>query len=165
MAGQPLSLLNVFEVRVDDQTRHVLCFLDPVLAGARGIDPRWVIGEIALDPEGEFDTSRLTLNPEFVRSVTAYMNDEAAGSAELIGQAAARRSQWLYVLDPRYRGPTEEAPGSEILGCFAVDEAGQIAPGSFQYNKQHVWFEPSFGVSGLLGDRKFYAWLHGQAEA
>ena len=36
----PLSLLNVFDVETEDGPRRFLCFVDPVIAGARGIDPR-----------------------------------------------------------------------------------------------------------------------------
>ncbi|MDR3633025.1 MAG: hypothetical protein P4L84_04260 [Isosphaeraceae bacterium] len=164
MAEQSLSLLNAFEILVDGGTRHVICFLDPVLAGAKGIEPQWLVGEITPGPDGDFDASRFVLNPDFIRTLTDYMNDVAAQTPALVAQANARPSEWLYVLDPRYRGPTDEPPGSEVLGCFGVDDTGRIAPGSFQYNQHHVWFEPSFGVSGLLGDRRFYAWVHGQSE-
>ena len=160
MSESSLSLLNVFEVEVDGTTRHVLCFLDPVLAGAKGIDARWTIGELTPQPGGVFDASTFTLYPEFVATVTAYMNDQAREDPALAAQAAAVESQWLYVLDPRYRGAVEDAPASEVLGCFAVDETGQIGPGSFQYNRDHVWFERTFGASGLLTDRRFYDWLH-----
>jgi hypothetical protein len=162
MEEQALSLLNVFDVVVDGRTRHVLCFLDPVLAGVRGIDPRWTIGDIAPGPDGQFDAARFTLNAAFTASVTRYMNDEASRAPELQAQAAERPSQRLHVLDSRYRGGADDAPASEVLGGFAVDDTGRIAPGSFQYNAQHVWFEPTYGVSGLLRDRRFYGWLHGE---
>jgi len=160
MAETSLPLLNVFEVQVDGATRHLLCFLDTVLAGVKGIDPRWTIGELTPGPDGTFDASSLTLNPEFIASVTAYMNDQAARAPEIVAEATDRASEWLYILDPRYHGPPDEAPPSEVLGCYAIDNAGQIAPGSFQYNQHHVWFEPTFGVSGVLEDRQFYDWLH-----
>lgn len=160
MAETSLPLLNVFEVQVDGTTRHVLCFLDTVLAGVKGIDARWTIGELTPGPDGTFDASSLTLNPEFIVSVTAYMNERAAHAPAIIAQAAERASQWLYILDPRFRGSADEAPPSEVLGCYAVDDTGQVAPGSFQYNQHHVWFDRTFGVSGLLNDRQFYDWLH-----
>ncbi len=47
-----------------------------------------------------------------------------------------------------------------MLGAFAVDESGQIVPGSFQYNRNHVFFDQQSGVSGVLSDREFYDWLH-----
>ncbi len=52
------------------------------------------------------------------------------------------------------------AAAGDLLGCFAVEDAGQIAPGSFQYNRNHLWFHPDSGVPGHLADRQFYAWLH-----
>jgi hypothetical protein len=164
MPEQSLSLLNVFEIAVDGRTRYVLCFLDPVLAGTQGISTRWTVGEVSPGAGGEFDTSRLVLNPDFIQTVTGYMNAEAVGDPALVAQATPLRGEWLYVLDPRYRGPVDDAPGSEILGCFAVDDTGRIAPESFQYNRNHVWFDPSSGVSGLLQDRRFYGWVHGRPE-
>ena len=33
-----LSFLNIYEVELDGENRHLVCFLEPVLAGARGIE-------------------------------------------------------------------------------------------------------------------------------
>ena len=45
---QALPLLNVFEVadEPDGVTRHLLAFIEPVLAGSSGIDARSIVGEI-----------------------------------------------------------------------------------------------------------------------
>ncbi len=69
--------------------------------------------------------------------------------------------QWLYLVDPRNTAPeNEDPPGPDMLGCFAVDETGQVVPFSFQYNADHRWFCPDKGPSGLLTDRRFYDWLN-----
>jgi len=161
MAEPALPLLNLFEVETEGRRRHVVCFLDPVRAGALGIDSRAVIGEYSPGPGGEFDLETFHLNPHFVTAFTLYMNGVTAHASEVIDAARSERSGWLYLLDPRYRpGNAEETPGRNLLGCFAVDDSGQIVPGSFQYNSQHVWFDPVDGVSGILRDRRFYDWLH-----
>ena len=55
MTRPGLPLLNVFEVEADGARRHLVCFLDTVLAGARGIDARSVVGEYVPGPDGGFD--------------------------------------------------------------------------------------------------------------
>ena len=46
------------------------------------------------------------------------------------------------------------------VAYFLRDEAGQIVPGSFQYNKNHTLFDRTHGISGILRDQQFYKWLH-----
>ena len=58
MSDQELSLLNVFEVEHEGAIRHLICFIDPVLAGACGIDGRAVIGEFTPETRGATSTPR-----------------------------------------------------------------------------------------------------------
>ncbi|HEV3165373.1 MAG TPA: hypothetical protein VGZ22_15205 [Isosphaeraceae bacterium] len=161
MDDKSLSLLNVFEVEVEGATHHMVCYLDPVLAGSRGIDSRSVIGEFTPDAQGEFDPRTFRINPEFIEAFVQYMNAESTGATEAIAQARDQPGGWLYLIDPRNpRRPEVETPPGDLVGCFAVDDTGQIVPNSFQYNQNHLWFDPVSGVSGLLYDRKFYDWLH-----
>lgn len=161
MTTPGLPLLNVFEVEADGARRHLVCFLDTVLAGVRGIDVRSVVGEFVPGPEGGFDPGTFRVNPDFVEAFTRYMNEEAARSPEVVDQARSHPGEWLYIVDPRHRGPSDsDPPAADVVGCFAVDGSGQVAPGSFQYNTNHAWIDPARGVSGLLSDRRFYDWLH-----
>jgi hypothetical protein len=162
-SSETLALLNVYEIVIEGSTRHFVCFLDPVLAGVRGIDQRTVVGEFTPGANRSFDPSTFRLNPEFVDSLTRYMNEDAALTTEVIRQAAEQPGQWLYVLDPRYVGNEIDEPnGEDLLGCFAVDGSGQIVPNSFMYNENHRWFEPDSGISGVFSDRRFYDWLQTQ---
>lgn len=155
-----LSLLNVFEVETDGGVRQFLGFLDSVVAGARGIPTRRIVGECTLTPDGAFDAGRFAVNPEFVAALTDYMNAEASRSPEIVEQARAAPSQWLYVIDRRNDTPGEQDPPAwDILGCFAVDDAGQVVPNSFQYNREHRMIGPDSRASGVLRDRRFYDWL------
>ncbi len=161
MSSRELSLLNLYEIETDGRRRHVVCLLDPVLAGAVGIDSRSVIGEFTPGPEGGFNAETFALNPAFITAFTYYMNAVAAQADEVVESAKGHRSDWLYVLDPRYRPVDDvEPPTRNLLGCFAVDDTGQVVPGSFQYNGNHIWFDSEDGVSGILHDRRFYDWLH-----
>ncbi len=161
MSEPDLALLNIYEVETDGVSHHIVCFLDAVLAGARGIDSQAVVGEFTPGPEGQFDPATFQLNPEFIEVFTQYMNEDSAHTAQVIKEAAANPSAWLYVLDPRHpASPDTEPPASDVLGCFAVDDHGQVVPNSFQYNQDHILFDPAQGVSGILADRRFYDWLH-----
>lgn len=161
MSEPDLALLNVYEVQADGATHHIVCFLDAVLAGARGIDARAVVGEFTPGPDGGFDPDTFQLNPDFVEVFTQYMNEEPGRSEQVAQEAAANPSAWLYVLDPRHEpSAATDPPASDVLGCFAVDDHGQVVPNSFQYNREHVLFDPAHGVSGILFDRRFYDWLH-----
>lgn len=156
-----LPLLNIFVVDTDEGRNHLIAFLDPVRAGAEGIKTRSVVGGFTPDSKGEFDGGSFRVNPEFLAAFVDYMNEQAAETDELKDQASAIRSDWLYVLDPRNQSPEhEDPPASDVLGCFAVDDTGQIVPSSFQYNAQHLWFRPETGVSGLLNDRRLFDWLN-----
>ncbi len=156
-----MQYLNVFEVETEAGPKSFLCFLDPVLAGIKGIDPHAIVGPLSAATGEEFNPDEFTVNPGFVDSFTHFMNDHAAQTPEIIAQAAAVASEWLYVLDPRDQAEDAEEPETvNVLGAFAVDEAGQIVPGSFQYNKNHTLFDRMHGISGILRDQQFYKWLH-----
>ena len=89
------------------------------------------------------------------------MNEETAASGGIVAQAREITSGWLYVIDPRDRtDPAAEPPTANVLGAFAVDDDGQVVPGSFQYNANHRMFDRTHGTSGILFDRAFYSWLH-----
>jgi hypothetical protein len=165
MTPDDLPLLNVYEVQAEDgRTLHLVGFLDPVLAGSKGIDSRAMVGDFDPGPDGDFDAAAFRVNPEFIHAVEHYMNEQPARSPQLADEAKGLRGQWLYLVDPRNTTEgDEDPPPGDVLGAFAVDDAGQIVPGSFQYNRQHVWFDPERGVSGMLSDRRFYEWLHPEA--
>ena len=159
---EPLPLLNVFEV-ADDQggTRHLLAFIEPVRAGSAGIDSRSIVGEVTPDDEGGYDPRSLRLNPEFIEAFTAYMNEVIAVEPQIVDQARDQPSGWVYVIDPRHvDDPGVPTPASEVVGAFAVDEAGQVVPTSFQYNANHALIDQERGMTGLFSDRRFYDWLH-----
>lgn len=161
MTRNDLSLLNVFEVETGGVHRHLIGFLDVVLAGRLGIDARSVVGQFEPNAGGGFNPETFQLNPQFIEVFVQYMNERVALSPEVVRQALERPSDWLYLLDPRSpAGSSEEPPASDLIGCFAVDATGQIVPRSFQYNREHLWFDPVRGVSGVLSDRAFYDWLH-----
>ena len=158
---ESLALLNIYEVESEHGPASLLCFLDPVLAGAKGIEVRSVVGDHVTDAGGDFDADAFRVNPAFVEALTGYMNEETAASEAIASQARAIRSDWLYLVDPRDRtDPEDEPPQSNVLGAFAVDDTGQVVPGSFQYNANHRMFDRQYGTSGLLFDRAFYDWLH-----
>ena len=79
MADSDLPLLNIYEIEMDGVPRHLVGFLDPVLAGARGIDTRAMVGEFEPLENGEFDLETFEVNPEFVETFTRYMNERRAG--------------------------------------------------------------------------------------
>lgn len=156
-----LSLLNIFEVETDEGMKHLIGFVDPVRAGAQGISSRSVVGDFDPGADGGFNPDSFGANPEFLAAFTDFMNDSPSRSDEIVEQAKTIPSQWLYIVDPRDVTPDDEdPPPSNIVGCYAVDEAGQVVPNSFQYNGEHVWFCPRYGVSGMLEDRRFFDWLN-----
>lgn len=157
-----LEMLNLYEVQDEGRPRHFVCFLEPVLAGARGIPGHAIVGEFAPGASGEFDPGTFELNPEFVAAFTGFMNDRAIRSSELVRQARANPGGWLYLIDPRNRTPADDPPPGDLLGAFAIDDSGQAVPNSFQYNRNHVMFDPTSGPSGILMDRQFYDWLHSE---
>jgi hypothetical protein len=162
MSDSDLSLLNIFEILTDEgATRHLVGFLDPVLAGSRGLDSRSMVGEFDPGPDGVFDHTTFRPNPEFIAAVEQFMNGAPSRTPEVADQARAIPNQSLYIVDPRNRTePDADPPASDILGAYSVDGDGRIVPGSFQYNRAHLWFCPASGVSGMLEDRGFYDWLH-----
>jgi len=159
--AEPMQILNVFDVETEDGTKSLLCFLDPVIAGIKGINPRSIIGLYGAAEGEDFNPDGFEVNPAFIEAITGYMNEEAAGSDAIIEQAKTLPQGWLYIIDPR--DPNEgqdDPPASNLLGAYAVDDSGQVVPGSFQYNENHALFDRSHGLSGLLYDKKFYHWLH-----
>lgn len=161
MADTNLPLLNIYEIEEDGKTRHLVGFLDPVLAGAIGIDSRAMVGEFEPTDGGEFDPDSFEPNPEFIDAFTDYMNDAPSRSPGVVENARSVPGQALFLVDPRDEtGPEDEPPVADVMGQYLVDDAGQILPGSFRYNPDHLWFNPETGVSGVFADRAFYDWLH-----
>lgn len=156
-----LALLNIFVVETEEGRQHIVAFLDPVRAGAEGIPPRSVVGGFTPDESGSFDYDTFELNADFIEAFVDYMNSAPSATEEIRAQASLIRSDWLYVLDPRNQSPDDaDPPKSDILGCYAIDDTGQVAPKSFQYNAEHLWFCLGNGVSGLLEDRDFFDWIN-----
>ncbi len=163
-SDEPLSLLNIYEVETEGGTEHWVGFQDPVLAGVIGVQSHAMVGDFTPGPDGDFDPETFDVNPEFLEVVTAYMNLQPAQLPEMAENAKQIPGQPLYVVDPRNDTPLDEDPPAEdVLGHFQVDEHGTIVPNSFEYNTDHTWFSTEAGVSGMLADRRFYAWLHPQA--
>jgi hypothetical protein len=157
-----MPLLNVYEVETEAGPSAFLCFVDPVLAAANGIDPRSILGLYKVDEREDFDIDGFAVNPAFVAAFADYMNEEAAISGAIIAQARDLADGPLYILDPREPGIEGTEPAeADVLGAFDVDESGQIIPGSFEYNEGHTFFDRARGPSGVLQDRQFYNWLHG----
>jgi hypothetical protein len=164
MADSSLSLINVFEVQREGGIQHLIGFIDPVLAGARGIDARAILGEFTPGADGDFDARTFRANPQFIAAFEQFMNEVAARSSELMTEAGKHPGGRLNTVDGRYRGePYGDPPTAELLGRFAIDDAGQIVPGSFQHNPDHVWFHSETGTSSILLNRQFYDWLHGHS--
>ena len=159
--SEPLSLLNVYEVE-DDQgiTRHLVCFQDPVRAGAEGVRTAAIVGDFTPGAAGEFDPRAFRPNPEFAEAIIGYMNAEVARASAIAAQAEGQPSVLLYVIDPRSPDPGGDVPPTDVVGCFTVDGDGRVVPDSFQYNGEHAWIDPEAGASGLFEDRAFYDWLH-----
>lgn len=161
MADTPLPLLNVFEVELDGHRRHLICFLETVLAGASGIDDRSVIGEFEPGPDGEFRLESFRPNPSFIAAFVEFMNAVALQDPALESQAGLHSGGHLSLLDPRYPpDAASEIPDDQVVGHVSIDPEGRVVPGSFQYNPAHQWFSAAWGTSGMLEDQTFYDWLH-----
>jgi len=164
MSDSTHSLINMFEVEMGGASRHLICFIDPALAGARGIDGRAVLGEYTPGPGGEFDARSFQANPQFIAAFQQFMNEEVAQSAELANEARNNPGGRLHIVDARHQANPGGAPAaSELIGMFMIDETGQIVPGSFQHNQAHLWFNPDTGGSSVLANRRIYDWLHGHS--
>jgi hypothetical protein len=165
MSDSELSFLNVYEVEVDGQSRHLVGFLQPEIAAARGIDSRAMVGAFEPAPDGEFDVATFEANPEFVEAFTEYMNGAPSYSRTISDEARLVPGERLFLVDPRNDTPADqEPPIPDVLGSYLVDDSGRIVPNSFQYNPNHVWFSIESGVSGVFSDRDFYNWLHAGEE-
>ena len=161
MSDSTQSLINMFEVQMGGAIRHLVCFIDPVLATARGIDGSAVLGEYTPGPGGAFDPQTFQPNPQFIAAFQRFMNEQVAGSPELASEARKNPGGRLHIVDARHQAnPDGEPPASELIGLFTIDESGQIVPGSFRHNQAHLWFNSETGGSSVLANRQFYDWLH-----
>lgn len=159
-----IELLHIYEIEEPEGTRFLVCFLEPVLAGARGIESKAVVGEFVPKPDGEFDPETFVLNPEFVAGFEEYMNALGIDSPELIEQARQNPGSELFLVDPRHGDPASEPEVGDLLGWISIDDDGTPVDDSFHYNEQHLLFDPLTGPSHILLDRRFYDWLHPLAE-
>lgn len=158
--SEPIPLLNVFEVQEADRVRHLIGFLDPILAKSRGLASHAMVGEFVPGLDGAFNPQTFQGNPEFVAAFIAYMNRRIELAPEMAEGASERPGERLFVIDPRNRDQDREPPGSDVLGSYEVDNLGLIVTDSFTYNPDHRWFCPEAGISGIFYDRRFYAALH-----
>jgi hypothetical protein len=162
-SADDLSLLNVYEVEDDTQgrVRHLIGFMDGVLAGSIGLVSHAMVGEFEPKEDGSFDPDTFTLNPEFLDAATQFLNAQGKVSQELSEGAAQAPGERLYLVDPRnFSEGDEEPPAEDVLGWYEVDERGAVVADSFSYNPDHRWFTHERGPSGLLMNRAFYEFLH-----
>lgn len=167
-AAERLALLNIYEVEGEEpgRTRHLVGFMDPVLAGAIGLSSHAMVGEFEPGADGQFDPDTFQVNPEFVEALIRFLNEQPARSPQLAEGAREIPGKKLYIVDPRATVDDDADPEPEdVLGWFTVSNAGTLEPDSFEYNAEHRWFSKTSGVSGLLMDRSFYAFLHPQARS
>ncbi len=156
-----LPLLTIFEVETEEGVKNFVGFVEPVRAGAEGIDDRAIVGEFEAPSPGEFDVESFEPHEGFIAAFVEYMNGDPSRSGKVIEHARTIPGKWLYIVDPRNAtDPEQDPPPSDVVGAFAVDDSGQIVPNSFQYNAHHAWFCPDAGPSGLFHDRAFYDWIH-----
>jgi hypothetical protein len=158
-----LSLLNIFEIEDDEQgrVRHLVGFIDAVLAGSVGLVSHAMVGEFQPAEDGSFDPSTFTPNPEFLTAAKQFLNAQAKVSHELLEGATQVPGQRLYLVDPRNQSlEHDDPPPEDVLGWYEVDENGKVVADSFAYNPEHLWFSELSGPSGLLSNRTFYDFLH-----
>lgn len=156
-----LPLLMVYELDDISGHHHVVCFQDPLNAGSVGVDVRTIVGRFEPTADGRFNPSTFQFNTAFVNLVAEFMNAVVINNPNLAREATYVTNGRLEVIDPRcLNTELAEVPMTEILGWFAVDEAGAILKDSFLYNHNHLWFEPDFGTSGLLSMKEFYEYVH-----
>ena len=156
-----LPLLMVYELDDVSGHHHVICFQDPLHAGSAGIDVRTIVGRYQPTADGRFNPATFQFNTAFVNLVAEFMNAVVIHDPNLVNEATYVTNGRLEVIDPRcLNQELAEVPMTEILGWFAVDDAGAILNDSFLYNHNHLWFEPDFGTSGLLSMKPFYDYVH-----
>jgi hypothetical protein len=156
-----LPLLMVYELDDISGRHHVISFQDPLHAGSAGVDVRTIVGRYEPTADGRFNPATFQFNTAFVNLVAEFMNAVVIHDPNLAQEAIHVQNGRLEVIDPRCLDQElAEVPMSEILGWFAVDEAGAILSDSFLYNHNHLWFEPQFGTSGLLSMKTFYDYVH-----
>ena len=159
------SLLNIYEVELDGQIRHLIGFLAPEVAHRLGIASRKIVGEFQPTPEGEFDPATFEVNEEFIQAYTDFMNEDVVRNPELMMLAMDQPDRYLTLIDPRHPSDTPdlEVPIVNKVGRFRSTPEGFIQENSFQYNQKHLWFDPEYGVSGVFLNREFYDWLNQDA--
>ncbi len=165
-SADDLSLLNVYEVEDEEKggVRHLIGFMEGVLAGSVGLISHAMVGEYQPTPDGEFDPDTFTLNLEFLEAAKQFLNAQAKISPELIEGAQQVPGEKLFLVDPRNVSEGDEEPDPEdVLGWYDVDAGGRVVADSFQYNPEHQWFSKQSGPSGLLSNRAFYEFLHPMA--
>jgi hypothetical protein len=159
----PPSLLNIFEVQVEERVRHLVCLLEPDRAQAEGIAARRIVGEFTPNASGEFDPDSFLPNGDFIRAYVEYMHQEVVRTPELMLLAQEKPGEALTLVDPRHPEDFEgDVPTVNVVGRFQVDAEGWIEPGSFRYNAGHRWFDRTFGVSGVLENPELHAWLNAE---
>lgn len=157
-----LPLLMVYELDDVSGRHHVICFQDPVHAGSMGIDVRAIVGRFEPTASGGFDPAKFQFNTAFVNLVADFMNAVVIHDPALAEEATLANEGRLEVIDPRCAAANMgDIPLTDILGWFAVNNAGTIEKESFLYNHNHLWFSPESGTSGLLSLRPFYDFVHG----
>ena len=160
--AESAALLNIYDVETEKGPARSSASSTPCSPGPRGSTTRSVVGDY-VDRRGRRVRPRRLPGQPGVRRGPDRLHErgdrrDPRRSPARPGRSGATGS----TSSTPATGPTPRPSRrpANVLGAFAVDDAGQVVPGSFQYNANHRMFDREFGTRALLFDRAFYDWLH-----
>lgn len=127
-------ILKLFEVEIDNSTKHMLSFIPHEEAFQNGIKDKAIVGYLK-DPDAPVLHGNITYNPSFIYLFHTVVKASSINSKQLSEAALKQNTGYIYVIDLRDKNwPKTKA--QDIIGAFKLDE-GKIIADSYSPNPNY----------------------------
>ena len=129
-------MFHLYDVETEEGPVSMIAVLPPESAVEGGLPSPAIVGTV---PKGatEITLENFTPNPEFSDFLNFVIAKYGVDDPALQEQAKEQGDGWIYMVDLRAGEDEETVASEDLLGAFRV-EGGQVAPGSYRVNPDHL---------------------------
>ncbi|MEQ3692474.1 MAG: hypothetical protein ACJA2K_002179 [Thalassolituus sp.] len=128
--------LNIVETEINESELILITLVSENKLASEGLTSNLILGFLPYIPIDKSEIYQIFQeNREFRSTLTSFINTVLTCQDELINQAKAQRTGWIYLIDQRTSTPQGDTPPEDIIGGFQI-ENGEIL--KFTPNTKHT---------------------------
>ena len=138
--------LNIVEAEINERELFLVTLASKKKVELEGLISNLILGSLPFIPNKESEIHQIFQeNKEFRSTLTSFINTVLTRQDELINQAKAQGTGWIYLIDQRTPTPQGETPPEDIIGGFQIENGESL---KFTPNTKHTLISRS-GVFDL----------------